>query len=258
MTGAAAARGLDLRPDPAAAPALRRVLRHAGVESRLLLRNGEQLLLALLIPLGLLFLARLLGGRVGDPAVLVPSVLALAWWSSTFTSLAIATGFERRYGVLERLAATPLGKSGLVAGKALSTGSVAVGQLVVLVSVGFALGWRPALSPLSWLCALIGFVLAGLAFSGTGLLLAGRLRAEVTLAVANLVYLLGLAAGLVVPLSSYPSPLRPVLSLLPTAALGEGLRAYAIGLTPLWPLAVLAVWALLAVGAAVRGFRWTA
>ena len=44
-------------------------------------------------------------------------MLALAVMSTSFTSLAIATGFERRYGVLKRLGASPLPRSGLLAGK---------------------------------------------------------------------------------------------------------------------------------------------
>ena len=54
-------------------------------------------------------------------------------WSSAFTSVAISTAFERRYGVLERLATTPLGKPGLLAGKALAVIMIMFGQLVILV-----------------------------------------------------------------------------------------------------------------------------
>ena len=111
------ATAIDLSPAPGAAPATRRVLRHALTEAGLLVRNGEQLLLALVIPVGILVLGPLLGDRLGVPDVLVPSVLALAVWSSAFTSVAIATGFERRYGVLKRLGASPLPRSGLLAGK---------------------------------------------------------------------------------------------------------------------------------------------
>ena len=109
---------IDLTPAPGAAPAARRILRHALTEARLLVRNGEQLLLALVIPVGILIAGRCSAIGWGAWTSLGPSVLALAVWSSAFTSVAIATGFERRYGVLERLAATPLGRSGLLAGKA--------------------------------------------------------------------------------------------------------------------------------------------
>ncbi len=249
---------LDLSPAPGAAPAAQRVLRHALIEVRLLMRNGEQLLLALVIPLALLVGGPFLGGRLGGLSTLAPSVLALAIWSSAFTSVAIATGFERRYGVLERLAATPLGKSGLLAGKALAVVTVVVGQLVVLTVVAVVLGWRPTLTPVTVLAELTLTVLAVATFTAMALLLAGRLRAEVTLGLANLVYVVLLAGGaLVVPISRYPLVLANLLPALPTSALGEGLRQACVGNVLGWPFLVLIIWLLVAGIAAGKSFRWT-
>jgi ABC-2 type transport system permease protein len=249
---------LDLTPAPGAAPPARRVLRQARTETMLLVRNGEQLLLALVIPVGLLVLGRVIGGSFGDLAVLAPSVLALAVWSSAFSSVAISTGFERRYGVLERLACTPLGRTGLLTGKAVATAVVVLGQLVVIGLVALVLGWRPTATPLGVLLGVLAVLLAGVAFSGLALALAGRLRAEATLALANVVYVLLLAGGaLVLPLDRYPGILATVVGLLPTAALGEGLRAYAVGAAPGWPLLSLLIWSGLGLVAAWKGFRWT-
>ncbi len=249
---------LDLTPAPGAAPPVRRVIGHAVTEATLLVRNGEQLLLALVIPIGLLALGRIVGGAFGDLDVLAPSVLALAVWSSAFTSVAISTGYERRYGVLERLACTPLGRSGLLTGKALATGTIVLGQLVVIAAVALALGWRPVLTVTGVLLSVTVVVLAEIAFSGLALALAGRLRAEATLALANVIYVLLLAGGaLVLPLDRYPGALQTVVGLLPTAALGEGLRAYAVGALPLWPVPSLLVWCGLGLLAAWKGFRWT-
>ena len=249
---------LDLTPAPGAAPAGRRVVRHALTEARLLVRNGEQLLLALVIPVGILVAGPLLGHRLGGLDQLAPSVLALAVWSSAFTSVAIATGFERRYGVLERLAATPLGRSGLVAGKAGAVLLVLAGQLVVLVTAGLVLGWRPTFTAGSALFAVALVVVGAAAFVALALLLAGRLRAEVTLAVANLVYVVLLVGGaLVVPLDRYPAALQPALALLPTAALGEGLRDAAAGQVTPMVLMVLLVWLVAAAALTRRMFRWT-
>ena len=246
---------ISFAPAPGSAPPLRRVWRHAMVETRLLARNGEQLLLALLIPVGLLVGGRLLG--LGEPASWTASVIGVAIWSSSFTSVAIATGFERRYGVLERLAATPLGRSGLIAGKSGAVALVLLGQVLVLVAVGLGLGWRPAWSPLAALLTALAVVLAVAVFVCLGLLLAGRLRAEVTLGLANLLYLLLLlGGGLVVPVAGYPEAAQPVIAALPTAALGEALRAGAVGQVLWWPLPVLGGWLLAAALAAGKGFRW--
>ncbi|MDO5682126.1 MAG: ABC transporter permease [Propionibacteriaceae bacterium] len=246
---------LDFSPAPGAAPAGRRILTHARTEAGLWIRNGEQLLLALVIPIGILIGGRFFGDRLGlDIAVTAPSVLGLAILSSGFTSVAITTGFERRYGVLERLAATPLTKTGLLLGKAVALLWVTGGQLVILTVVGLALGWRPTLQPVAAVIAIVAMVLGLIAYAAWGLALAGTLRAEVTLALANLVYLAMLAVGAVmVPVAMYPGRVRAIVELLPTAALGEALRG---GAAPVWPLFVLLIWAVLGLFFARKVFRW--
>ena len=249
---------LDLSPAPAPAPPARRIIRHGLIEARLLIRNGEQLLLALVIPLAILVAGRFAARSIGSMQVLGPSVLALAVWSSAFTSTAITTAFERRYGVLERLATTPLGKHGLLAGKALAVIMIMLGQLVILAGAALGLGWRPAFTALSALLAVLLVILATGTFVCLALLLAGRLRAESVLGLANLIYVILLIGGaLIIPLARYPAVLRPVIEALPTAALGEGLRAAANGQILGWPVLVLLAWLVAAGLAAWKGFRWT-
>jgi ABC-2 type transport system permease protein len=254
---------LDLSPAPAPAPAGKRIIRHALIETRLLVRNGEQLLLALVIPLALLVAGRFADVSIATASIarldlLGPSVLALAVWSSAFTSIAITTAFERRYGVLERLATTPLGKPGLLAGKGLAIVMIIFGQLLILTGAALGLGWRPRFTPLSALVAVLLVILATATFVCLALLLAGRLRAESVLGLANLIYvILIIGGGLIIPVSHYPAALRPVVEALPTAALGEGLRAAAHGQVLGWPLLVLLAWLLAAGFGAWKGFRWT-
>jgi ABC-2 type transport system permease protein len=249
---------LDLSPAPAAAPRAKRIIRHGVIEARLLIRNGEQLLLALVIPLAILVAGRFASASIGSLDVLGPSVLALAVWSSAFTSVAISTAFERRYGVLERLATTPLGKPGLLAGKAFAVILILSGQLVILSAAALGLGWRPEFTPQSALLAVVLVILATVGFVCLALLLAGRLRAESTLGLANLIYVILLIGGaLIVPLERYPTALQSMIQLLPTAALGEGLRAAANGQLMGWPVVVLLAWLVAAGLAAWKGFRWT-
>ena len=245
---------LDFTPAAGAAPRSRQVWAHASTEATLILRNGEQALLALVIPIGILVAGRFLGSRLGlSFSTLAPSVLALAIWSSSFTSLAIATGFERRYNVLERLAATPLGKEGILLGKSAAIALVTGVQLAVLAAVALTLGWRPDPDPQSLAVAVLACVLAAGAFAGLALSLAGTARPEITLAVANLVYLLGLVGGgILLPVASHPAWAQPLVALLPTAALGEALRSG----TPM-TLVVLAVWCAGTLVVARKVFRWT-
>lgn len=250
---------LDLAPRPGSAPRVLRVLRHARIEATLLLRNGEQLILALVIPLGVLAAGSVLGPRLGLASTTFPaSVLGLALWSTGFTSLAIATGFERRYGVLERLVATPLRRLDLVAGKALATTGIAVAQVALLALVAAMLGWRPSPTLAQTGVALAAVPLALTTFASLALALAGRLRAEATLGLANLVYLVVAAGGaLLLPVAAHSAWLQPGLAWLPSAALGEILRSWADGRTDPLPLITLAVWAAGALWLARKAFRWT-
>lgn len=247
-------------PRPGAAPLAAQVAAQTRMEVRLLLRNGEQVLLALVIPLLVLVGGVVVGRRVDAlPGVdaLVPGVLGLAVLSTAFTSLAIATGFERRYGVLKWLGSSPLPRSGLLAGKAGALLVVEALQVVVVAAAGLALGWRPALSPAALGSALLAVLLGTAAFAALGLALAGALRAEATLAAANLVYLLLAAAGaVVVPAASYGA-FGPALALLPSGALGEALRA-ALGDGAASPVAlvVLLGWTGAGTLLAARTFRW--
>ena len=251
---------LDLSPAPGAVPLRRMIMSQTGYEFRTVLRNGEQLLLTLIIPVVLLALfgatslLDLGAGRRVD--FLTPGILALAVMSTAFTGQAIGTGFERRYGVLKRLGATPLPRGGLIAAKTASVLAVEVVQAAVICAVAFALGWRPDGDPGSVLVLLL---LGTAAFSGFGLLMAGTLRAEATLAAANLVYILLLAVGGVVfPLDKFPGPVRDVLELLPISALAEGLRDVLRdgAALPAQPLLVLAVWAVAGLALAARFFKW--
>ncbi len=254
---------LDLRPAPGAASRARMFAAQTRLELLLTLRRGESVLLTMIIPVGLLafFTAVdvLPSGSEKSVDFLVPGVLALAVMSTAFTGQAIATGFERSYGALKRLGATPLPRSILLAGKTAAVLAVEVVQLVLLVAVGLALGWDPAGGPGAVPAVLALVVLGTAAFSGLGLLMAGTLRAEATLAAANGVYLLLLLiGGVVFPLSELPGWLRTIAQGLPTAALSDGLRqVLADGSGPgARPLIVLAVWAVASLVLAARTFRW--
>ena len=247
-------------PAPGAAPRPAMLRAQTSLEFRLQLRNLEQVGLTLIIPLLLLFFFNLpLLYKLGvDRRIdfVVPSMIALAVMSAAFTGLAIGTGFERKYAVLKRLGATALPRAVLVGAKTLSVLLLEVVQVVLICLLGFVLAWHPHGDPL-FVALLV--VLGTAAFGGLGLLLAGVLRAEVTLAAANLVWLVLLfAGGIAIPLSKYPHGVAQVLQYLPSAALSDGLhRVLEDGaVAPLHDVATLVVWAAIALPAAARWFRW--
>lgn len=228
-----------------------RVLAHARWELGIVLRNGEQLLLTLVIPIALLIgLNTTTGVQQAMPVVLATSILA-----TCFTSLAIGTGFERRSGALAFLATTPLTRLDLLLGKLLATAGLALVSALVTIGVGLGLGWRPSAS---WLGVAAVLLAGGAASAAWAVLLAGTVRAEAVLAIANGLFILLVAfGGIVFPTSSMPETIGTLVAWLPSAALGNGLR---VALTdtafPSTDIIYLLAWAVIGASLARRHFRW--
>jgi ABC-2 type transport system permease protein len=231
-------------------------------ELRMTARRGDSVLLNLGIPVGLLVFFSVvnvlpLPAGVHHPVqFLTPGVMALAVMSTSMVSLGISTGFERQYGVLKRLAVTPLGRGRLLAAKMASTALLEVVQVALLAAVGLALGWTPGGG---WGWAVLALLVATIAFSGLGLLMAGSLRAEATLAAANGLYLaLLLLGGMVFPLTKLPAALRDVAQALPAAALSDALHGALAsgGAIAARDWIVLGAWTVAGPVAAALAFRW--
>lgn len=230
-------------------------------ELTVMARNGEQLLLILVIPVGLLVFFSLVdvlptgSGRPVD--FLVPGVLALAVMSTAMVSLGIATGFERQYLVLKRLGSTPLGATRLIAAKTAAVIIVEMVQIVIIAIVGALLDW--SVTTISWASIVLAVLLGSSAFAGIGLTLAGTLRAEINLAAQNALYLaMLLVGGLVFAEESLPRGLANVSQILPATALGSMLRDAVAGASPFadksaW---ILTGWAVMTPLVAARVFRF--
>jgi ABC-2 type transport system permease protein len=189
---------------------------------------------------------------------LLPGSIALAVIATSLVSLGITTAYDRSYGVLKRLGGSPLSRSELIVARILTVLVVEVVEIVLLVgTASLLLGWSPpgAVS----LPLLVGcLVLGTMAFAGLGLLLAGILRAETMLAVANVLFLAFLAlGGVVVPVDRLPGPIATIAHALPAAALSDVLRIAVGGQgDAITPLGLLGVWGVATVGLAAATFSW--
>lgn len=244
-------------PRPSAVPAM--LAAQYRLELKLLLRNGEQLLLTMFIPITLLVGLTLLPlGSFGTDRVSVfaPAIMALAVISTAFTGQAIAVAFDRRYGALKRLGATALPVWGIIAGKTLAVVTVVFLQALLLGAIAAALGWRP--HPAGLLLGAAVIALGTMAFAAMGLLLGGTLRAEIVLALANLLWFVFAGFGaLTLQGDGLPGALSWIARLTPAGALTEALsRATAVSVD--WPgIAILTIWGAAAALAARKWFRFT-
>jgi ABC-2 type transport system permease protein len=244
-----------------AAPVPRMVVALIRQELRIAVRRGESLLITFAIPVGILLVGgfALAGDEAGAADALLPATITLAIAGAAMVALGISTAYERLYGVLKRLGGSPAGPGVVVAAKTGAIVIVETVQLLLLVGTAWVvLGWQPgpAWSPLVVATAL---AFGTIAFAGIGLLLAATVRAEATIAVTNLLFLLLLAlGGIIVPLERLPEPVAAVSAALPAAPLARALEI-GFGTTagdPLGPLTLLAGWAAVMGIAAARRFRW--
>ena len=246
-------------PDPRPAAVPKMLTAQFALELRLLLRNGEQLLLTMFIPITLLIgLIVLPLGEFGDdrPGTFVPAIMALAVISTAFTGQAIAVAFDRRYGALKRLGATALPVWGIITGKSLAVVAVVFLQSILLGAIGMALGWRPEVVGLLLGAVVIALGTAG--FAALGLLLGGTLRAEIVLAVANLLWFVFAGLGaLTLEGQAVPGALAWAARLTPSGALTEALTQAMTFSVDWLGLAVLAAWGGVAALCALRWFRFT-
>ena len=241
-------------------PLVRAVLAQASMEARLLVRTGESLIVTLGIPLGVLvFFSTVDVLPTGDDRAvdfLVPGVLAISVVATGLVAVGIQTAFERKYGVLKRLGGTPLPRGGFLIAKGLSVAAVLVAQtaLIVALAVG-VLDWRPSAGALA-VPALV--LLGAMTCTAIGLLIAGTLRAEATLAITNAVFLVLLViSGVAFDASALPDGLASVGRALPMGALADALRvALSGGGFALGPIAALVGWGVAAAAVASRTFRW--
>ena len=251
----------DVRPDtlPRHTPVVRAVLAQAAMELRLLLRSGESLLVTLGIPLGVLVffsaidVLPIAGARVD---FLVPGVLAISVTATGLVAVAIQTAFERKYGVLKRLGGTPLSRPAFLVAKGLAVAAIlAVQTVLVLVVAMTLLDFTPGGSVLG---GLAGVALGAVTFTALGLLMAGALRAEATLALSNAAFVVLLViSGITFDAEVLPDALAAIGRALPAGALGEVLRAALLeGRAAVGDALVVAGWGLAALAAAARWFRW--
>jgi ABC-2 type transport system permease protein len=235
--------------------------RQYRLERRMFWRNPSAAFFNFLLPL--LFLAgggAILAGNQHQLNRLVPAIAAMSVMSTTFTALAYNVVFLRERGVLKRIRGTPLptiSYFGGVAANAVTNTALQVAIVVLAGKLIFSIGW-----PRDW-AGLIVFVLVGvISLAALGVAFAHAIpNFESTAAYVNAVFLpVVFISFYVFDSSSAPGFLRQIADALPLKPLIDGLSAALVtGSTlgnQLDALAVIALWGVLGLFLAVRGFSW--
>src|SRR5699024_8368269 len=252
---------LDLTPveEPHSSTLLSKDIAQGRYETRITMTNDEQLLVSFILPLLALTGLFVTGifDTVDGPSTIdiaTPGILALAVLSSGLTGQGIATGFDRRYGVLQYLATTPLGPIGLLLGKVVAVLMVQATQVIIIGGVAFLLGWSPEGSGIG--IAVVFIIQGAWTFTALGLLIAGTVRPEATLALTNLLWvILGAIGGVVFPVANFAGSM--LIDYLPSAALGNGLRSALVhGTFDGGAFIILLLWAIVLSLGTIRWFKW--
>jgi ABC-2 type transport system permease protein len=231
------------------------------LERRLFWRNPSAAFFNFLLPLLFLaFFGAILGGNQHDLNVIVPGIAGMAVMSTTFTALAFNMTFLREQGVLKRIRGTPLPSLSYIAGiagNAITNTALQIAIITVAGRVFFGTGW-----PRDWFelfvfvsCGVICFASLGVAFSHA------IPNFDSAPAYVNAVFLpVVFVSGVFYDAAHAPGFLKGIAQALPLKHLIDGLSGSMVKGTSLATnisaLGVIAVWAVLGVALAIRGFSW--
>lgn len=216
-----------------------------------------------------LLFAYVFGGAIAIPGggsyreYLVPAIMVQVMaFASAITSAGMAG--DMASGLVDRFRSLPIARSAVVAGRALADLVLCCVQLALVALVGLAVGWRVHTGPLDVLAGFGLILLAGFAFIWVGTWIGLMVRSVEASNSVGLVWLFPVTfvANAFVPLNGMPSWLRPIASWNPISAMTAACRqlfgnpttasnawplAHPVTASILWSLALIVVFAFLAV-----------
>jgi len=237
--------------------------RQYRLERRMFWRNPSAAFFNFLLPLLFLTLfGAIFSANQKDLDVIVPGIAGMAVLSTTFSALAFNMTNLRESGVLKRMRGAPLPGSAYLGGIALSAVTNTLIQIGIITLAGrvfFGVGW-----PKDWLELLV-FVFAGvICFASLGVAFSHAIpNFDSAPAYVNAVFLpVIFISGVFYDADKAPQWLLGVAQALPLKHVIDGLSGAMVKGTGLGHdaagLAVVALWTVLGVTLAIRGFSWEA
>jgi ABC-2 type transport system permease protein len=239
------------------------VWRQYRLERRMFWRNPSAAFFNFALPLVFLALfGAVFSGSQSDLNIIVPGIAGMSIVSTTFVALAMNTVALREQGILKRLRGTPLPSGAYLSAVAMHAITNTVVQVTLVTVVGrvfFGTGWPKDVPEL------VVFVAAGVVcFASLGVALAHAIpNLDAAPAYTNAVFLpLIVLSGVFYDADNAPTFLHDIAVALPLTHLIDGLSSAMVTGEPLSDnlghLAVIAVWAVIGIVLAIRGFSWDA
>lgn len=231
-----------IAPVPAPAPAPPRTALHRGVgpltASRVFvgrsmlhsLRDGEGMLLAVVLPVMLMLLFTVVFGGAIDAGggyvdFVIPGIIVLC---SGFGASSVAVSVNRDVtgGTMQRFRSLPIPAACCLVGHVVASMLRNLLATAIVLGVGLLLGFRPVAGPLEWIAA-VGLVLAWILavtviFAAIGLLASSPESAN---AYGFGVLFLPYLSSAFVPLDTLPDWIRPFAAGQPVTPLTDSIRA---------------------------------
>ncbi len=245
------------------AETVRLAWRQYRLERRLFWRNPSAAFFNFLLPLLFLaFFGAIFSGSQKNLNVIVPGIAGMSVVSTTFSALAFNMTFLREQGVLKRMRGTPMPPGSYllgIAANAVTNTALQIGIVVLAGRVFFGVGWpKDVLELVVYVCAGV------LCFASLGVALSHAIpNFDSAPAYVNAIFLpLIFISGVFYDAKTAPQWLLSLAEALPLKHVIDGLSGAMVtgaGLAHDAPgLAVVALWSLLGVVLAIRGFSWEA
>jgi ABC-type multidrug transport system permease subunit len=192
---------------------------------------------------------------------LIPGLLGMNIMGTGMWSIGFAIVKTRSNRLLKRLLATPMRKTHYMLSQGTSRIAflgLEASSLLLFGYLVFGVGIHGSVAGV----ALI-ILLGAAAFAGLGLLVASRAKTiEGVSGLMNVVMLpMWILSGVFFSASNFPDAMQPFIKVLPLTALNDALRAVMTDGATLAsqgvPLAIIAAWALVSFGVALKIFRWS-
>ncbi len=208
--------------------AYRELLRFVSERSRLLSSFAMPLLFLVIFGAGFNRIIGTMTPGVDFIQFMYPGIIAMTvLMNSVMSGLSVV--WDREFGFLKEILVAPLGRSGIVLGKALGSAAVAIMQGIIMLILAPILGI--SLTPMLVIKLIPVLIIISISLSGLGILVASRMRSQqgfqliVQIIIMPLIFL----SGIFFPVNNVPAWLEVISKINPLTYGVDAIRQLFLG-----------------------------